>query len=171
MDIRRDTGGYYPERDVDMWWDDIYQANSSSNLWEVNLLGLSPTQSRRQSKARPLVSTKPFSSVLRPFADPIGKIMTDLYIVKPVVRLPHRRESVSFRDDKKDDQRSYHGDRQSSESLKPGQYSTTSLAVDKTLYIKDLSRRVSSQNVLDVLKSCDPQRYGVIDIVEALALY
>jgi hypothetical protein len=90
--------------------------------------------------------------------------MTDLFIVKPVVRLPQRRGSVSFREDGTDDQQTYDADRQPGESLKPVQYANTSLASDKTLYIKDLARRVSSQQVLIALEDCDPQKYTYLSV-------
>ncbi|GAB5586134.1 hypothetical protein Unana1_01034 [Umbelopsis nana] len=83
--------------------------------------------------------------------------MTDLFMAKPVVKLPQRRGSVSFREDTTDDLQTYNGEPQPNLPLKHGQYATTSLASDKTLYIKDLSRRVSSEEVLDALNTCDPQ--------------
>lgn len=90
--------------------------------------------------------------------------MTDLFIVKPVVRLPQRRGSVSFRQDGTDDQQTYDGDRQPGEPLKPAQYANASLASDKTLYIKDLARHVSSQQVLIALEDCDPQKYAYLSV-------
>lgn len=91
--------------------------------------------------------------------------MTDLYIVKPVVRLPQRRGSDSFREDNTEDQQICDGDRQPEERLKPDQYANGCLASDETLYVKDLSRRVNSQEILITLKSCNPKRFGFLVIL------
>ncbi|KAJ2956070.1 hypothetical protein NQZ79_g8049 [Umbelopsis isabellina] len=94
----------------------------------------------------------------RPFAiaDPLGK-MTDLFNVKPVVRLPQRQGSNSFREDGDEDQRSRDNEVGPAEQMKPSQYQTCSMATDNKLYIKGLSRSINRQQVLETLKCCSPK--------------
>jgi hypothetical protein len=84
--------------------------------------------------------------------------MTDLFNVKPVVRLPQRQGSNSFREDSDEEQRSRDYEVGPAEQLKPSQYQPPSLATDNKLYIKGLSRNVDMQKVLDTLKCCSPKR-------------
>lgn len=84
--------------------------------------------------------------------------MTDLFNVKAVVRLPQRQGSNSFREDSTEDQQSRDNEVGPAEQLKPSQFQPSSLAIDNKLYIKGLSRSISTQQVFETLKCCSPKR-------------
>ncbi|KAG2184644.1 hypothetical protein INT43_000557 [Umbelopsis isabellina] len=93
---------------------------------------------------------------LSAIADPLEN-MTDLFNVKPVVRLPQRQGSNSFREDSDEDQRSRDNEVGPAEQLKPSQYQPSNLATENKLYIKGLSRSTNTQQVFEILKYCSPK--------------